>query len=259
MLSPFSNGFRFVLPEGDSIIMIIRTLVAMTLPVFFLNAATIKTFTASSGAPSTQGWTPNGGILSGSSVTDLGQPAWQMTGNSCCGYWYSNLTTTQWNDAFTLGWSLSGTVRTSGTTGVGYIDLDVIGASGRNRFDISFGNDGTNGWAGLSVFTDASNPALKTTFSGNGYHLLDMRWDPVTQSASLWVDGVLTLSGYTGHTQFREGHGPIYGVTGNTTLGLFQNITFSINDPAPPSGVPEPSAVLLTAAGLLLVLKRARG
>lgn len=234
----------------------IRGFAAIALCSFLVNAATIKTFTGSSGAPPTQGWSPESGILTGTSVTDLGQPAWQMTGNNCCGYWYGNLTGAQWNDAFTRGWSLSGTVRTSGTTGVGYIDLDVIGASGRNRFDISFGNDGTNGWAGLSVFTDASNPALKTTFAGNGFHLLDMRWDPTTQSASLWVDGVLTLSGYTGHTQFREGHGPIWGVTGNTTLGLFRDVTFSINDPIS-SGVPEPSAVLLTAAGLLLVLKRA--
>jgi hypothetical protein len=235
--------------------MIVRSLMAVTLFVAAAPSAAIKTFTATSGSPGVQGWLGQGGITSGATVTDLGQTAWQMTGNNCCGYWGAALTAQQWTDAFTFGWSLSGVVRTTGTSGVGFMDLDVPGASGRNRFDISFGNDGTNGWAGLSVFTDSTNPALKTTFSGNGYHLLDMRWDPGTQSASLWVDGVLALSGYTGHTQFRESHGPIFGVTGFTTQGLFQSVEFSINYPVS-SSVPEPSTYALVGIGLVAWLRR---
>lgn len=227
-------------------------------------AAVIHSFTGTS-APNTQGWSTPGGVTSGAAVTDLGQSAWQMTGNDCCGYWFQGLSSAQWTDAFDRGWSLSGTVRTTGTAGTGYLVLDVPGGGSLNRFDLSFGNDGANGWAGLSSFFDAANPALKTTFTDNDYHLLDMRYDPLTGSASLWVDGLLVLSGYTGHTQFREGHGPLFGASGFTTQVFLQNVVFSINDPASPggggtggssgdpSGVPEPSTYALLLAGVALI------
>ena len=81
-------------------------------------AAVIHSFTGTTG-PNSQGWSTPGGVTSGAAVTDLGQSAWQMTGNSCCGYWFDGLSSAQWTAAFNLGWSLSGTVRTTGTTGIG--------------------------------------------------------------------------------------------------------------------------------------------
>ena len=196
-------------------------------------------------SPGTQGWTDRGGILSGASVSDLGESSWQMTGDSCCGYWFHNLTAQEWTDAFARGWSFSGLIRSTSTQGFGYLVLDTN--SPLPRFDLTFGFDGVNGWAGLSAFTDAANPARKTTFSNSVYHLIDMRYDATTQTASLWVDGALALSGYSGHTTSREGHGPFFGVSGSGPE-LFSQVTFAINDA--PVGVPEPATFGIAAAGL---------
>ena len=75
------------------------------------------------------------------------------------------------------------------------------------------------------------------------------------------------LSNYAGHSQFREGHGPLFGAT--ATPAFFQNVVFSINDPEPPptggggggpSSVPEPSTYALMATGVaLLAAKRKPG
>jgi len=78
-----------------------------------------------------------------------------------------------------------------------------------------------------------------------------MRWNATTQNASLWVDGVLALSGYTGHSQFRESHGPAFGVSGFTTQGYFQNVEFSIDYPVAENPVPEPATAALLVAGLM--------
>ncbi len=227
------------------------------------SAAVISSYNATSGAPGTQGWTPNGGVLSGALINDGGVSAWQMTGDNCCGYWYDTLTSQQWSSAFSNGWSLRGIARSpTASSSTGYIFLDVPGTLA-NRFDISFGFDGTNGWVGLSMWSDSSNPALKHTFSGNAYHLFDMRYDPATQRAGLWVDGIQVLSGYTGHTLFRESHGPAFGVTGNTVPANFSCVQFTVNDGTSSDGcgvttagggggaVPEPSTFVLTAAALI--------
>ena len=229
------------------------------LTVACLQAVTIRDFDANSGSPSSQGWARESGILSGATATDLGQYAWQMTGNYCCGYWSNALTNAEWTDAFNVGWSLRGIVRTTGTTETGYIFLDVPLATGRPRFDIDFRNDGVNGWAGLGVFFGAANPAPKATISGNGYHLLDMKWDATSPSASLWVDGTLALSGHTGHNQFRETHGPAFGVSSLTTQGLFQKVQFSISYPTGPDPgpkpVPEPASIALVGAAQLFAAR----
>lgn len=227
----------------------------------FAGAATVTSMTGAS-SPAGQGWTAQSGVLSGGTVSDLGETAWRMTGNGCCGYWSSALTSQQWTDAFTLGWTFRGLARVSSGTnssGVGYFMLDT--PLTYNRYDIIFGFDGVNGFAGLSAHTDSANPLLKYTFSDNLYHLLEMRYDPGTQSASLYVDGVLRLSGYTGHQMFRENHGPSFGVSGNTVQANFVSVAFDINYPAPPpagTDTPEPSAAWLLAGGLLLLVLRRR-
>jgi hypothetical protein len=257
MLSPCLADFRY-LAGGDLYQMrITRCLFVMMLALPTAQAGIVWAYYAADGMPGGQLWTPAGGILSGEIVTDLGRPAWQMSGNNCCGYWYGGLTSGEWTEAFTRGWSLSGLVRTTGTSGVGYMVLDV--PETWNRFDITFGNDGTNGWAGLSMLTDYALPAQRVQFNGNEYQLVDMRWDPGTQSASLRVNGVQMLTGYTGHTQFRESHGPLFGQNGPGSFAYFRSVEFRINDPEP-TGVPEPGTWVLTGAGAAyLLLRRRRG
>jgi len=167
---------------------ILYTLPLNAVATTIVSAGVIDHFNAGSGAPGSQGWTPNSGILSGATATDLGQKVWQMTGNNCCGYWSSSLTSQQGTDAFTYGWSLRGTVRVASGASYGYLVLDV--PTSFPRYDISFGVNSGNAWAGLSAWVDAANPALKHTFSDSAFHLIDMRYDPLTQTAGLWADGV---------------------------------------------------------------------
>lgn len=209
-----------------------------------LNATPLRSYDASqNSAPSAQGWTGNGGITSGANVTDLGLPSWRMTGDNCCGFWFSSLTTTELNQAFAAGWSFGALTRYAGdTSGFAYLMLDVPNASLFPRFDLVFGFDGTNYWAGLSDWFDAANPALKVNLPDGGYHYLEMRYDPVSQTVSLWVDGAQALSGYTGHNEFRQNHGPAFGVTGNTQDAYFAQVSFT--------PTPEPGTWALVLAGL---------
>ena len=79
-----------------------------------------------------------------------------------------------------------------------------------------------------------------------------MRYDPGTQTAGLWVDGVQTLSNYVGHNEFRQGGGPGWGVTGNTNDAFFAGVTFTTT--------PEPSTWACMVAGLAaLAVRRRRG
>ncbi|MBM3786055.1 MAG: PEP-CTERM sorting domain-containing protein, partial [Acidobacteria bacterium] len=114
------------------------------------------------------------------------------------------------------------------------------------RFDMVFGSNGTSSWAGLSMFTDAGNPALQVALTGTGYFNFEMRYDPGTQRASLFVNGNQALTGYAGHTQFLS-NGVAFGVTGSTPQAYFQNVQFSINDPQ--TGVPEPGTLVLAGLG----------
>lgn len=228
-----------------------KHLLLLTLAACSLHGTVLRQYDASLiNSPSAQGWSANFGVLSGANVTELGQPAWQMTGDNCCGYWYSGLSNAEWNEAFDSGWSFSATTHVSTSTGFGYLFLDVPGSGPWNRFDLVFGFDGTNSWAGLSNWFDGGNPALKTTLPGNVFHHLEMRYDPGTQTAGLWVDGVQTLSGYTGHTEFRQGGGPGWGVTGHTNDAFFAGVTFT--------STPEPGTWAFVASGLAALAVRQR-
>jgi hypothetical protein len=219
---------------------------------FAAQAGVVKEYTAT-GAPGGQGWIGNSGILSGALVDADGTAAWEMTGNNCCGYWNSTLTGAQWVEAFEKGWSLSAKARVSEGSGTGYLDL----GTGFSRWDVSFGVSSGKAWVGLSVFDDYLNPALKHTLPDNDFIEFDMRYDPATKTAGLWVDGLPVLSGYTGHMMFPAALGPIWGATGFTAKTQFASVRFSITDPVVdddddddiPSGVPEPSTWATMAAG----------
>ena len=183
-------------------------------------------FSAVQGSPRAQGWRDAGGVISGKLVEDGPVTAWRMEGNDCCGYWFRGISDAHWTVAFERGWSLHGKLKVVGTAG--YVYLFLNSKSIYPRFDLHLGNDGVKGWAGFTKYTDAENPDIKTSFEINEYHYFDMRYDPKTKSAGLWLDGIQVLSGYKGHSLFREGHGPAFGASGNTTSLLIQHVEFTI-------------------------------
>lgn len=64
------------------------------------------------------------------------------------------------------------------------------------------------------------------------YPRCELRYDPSTRTASLWVDGLQRLTGYRGHTQFQTDFGVLFGVgsyRSQRAEALFRSIRFEIH------------------------------
>lgn len=150
-------------------------------------------------------------------ANDLGVPAWSISESdlgSQFGYQSGPLSAEQKADlaseGFTLtlrGRALQGNAPAydaGNNTVIGGALLDV----GSKRYDLWLGiNSSGNTVAVLLTSFDAGpggslrgfGPSY--TLSDAGYHTYQLVFDPNTQSASLFVDGIERISGYTGHSQ----------------------------------------------------------
>ncbi|MFN7936937.1 MAG: hypothetical protein U0R19_26685 [Bryobacteraceae bacterium] len=214
-------------------------------------ASVVLDFHASAGTPASQGWLNRGGILAEQALaSDLGLPAWQISGNGCCGYRYQPVSET-WASIFAEGWTLSAQARVQTGTGYGYVTLDT--PAGFNRFDLLLQLN-PNGDTNAFLFTgDLADRSFQVTLAGNAYHLYEIRYDPSTASATLWIDGVERLSGYTGNTFFRENHGPFFGSNSDlSTKANFNFVRFASGDAAA-QDVPEAASMICSGLGLLVM------
>jgi hypothetical protein len=183
---------------------------------------------AGSADPLTEGfgyWPWNGGISTASIPDDAGEQAWQVTSTSSpaqavyiqlggTGPYLggSGLTQDQVDAINADGFVLS--MRARVISGPVY-DVDgsqhvcgsisVAGFSGF-RFDIALGSDGSGNTV---VVTPELVQQVGSHFSyhpfgsailvpGNGYHLYQLSYDPLSTQADLWIDGELVASGYQG-------------------------------------------------------------
>lgn len=95
--------------------------------------------------------------------------------------------------------------------GAGALDVD-LGPGVGPRFDITYLQEGSKYYVAL---TKRISPQYefeeKVEFPGVGDvdhpHTYELRYDHVTQTASLWIDGQRGASGYRGHHQFQENRG----------------------------------------------------
>ncbi len=100
--------------------------------------------------------------------------------------------------------------------GGGSSDIDLGADNGAPRFDMAFLQEGNKYFV---VLTSQISPnyefAKKIEFVGVGDvdhpHTYEMRYDHLTRTASLWIDGRLMASGYRGHHQFQEDRGLMFG------------------------------------------------
>lgn len=92
-------------------------------------------------------------------------------------------------------------------------------------------------------------PGASYTLSGldNGYHDYILKYFPETQTASLFVDGQLRLSNYSGYNNFISNHGLGFSAFSAGTA-RFANVSLVL------SAVPEPSTNFLMFAGLSSLL-----
>ena len=204
--------------------------------------------------PTSQGfglWPFNGGIAAAAVPDDSGTAAWQIanTGSSDEQAYYeqlggtgpfaaggSGLTAAEASAINSQGFTLTLDARvvngpTYSTSGGDLLSVDatLAGFNGA-RYDISLGSDGHgntlvilptlinfNGGTSVSATPFGGAPLI---IPGTAYHLYQLVFDPATQLASPYVDGVQSVTGYAGS-----------GVTGGATANNY-GLGFGVNNDA---------------------------
>lgn len=121
--------------------------------------------------------------------------------------------------------------------GSGFSDVD-LGPGIGPRFDIGFDQEGEKYFVDL---TKRISPQYefdqRVEFKGvadvDHPHTYELRFDHVTQTASLWIDGQERASGYRGHHQYQENYGVMFGVAtyrdAKQASVIFREVRFEVN------------------------------
>jgi tRNA A-37 threonylcarbamoyl transferase component Bud32 len=144
------------------------------------------------------------------------------------GHYYRRLTSRQKRVALERGWALTAVLRAE--EGEAFAGLDFVG-EGR-RFDIVVNRNGSDDVVRLQT-------QIAPTFEGldmrmphdESYHRFELRYEPATRVAALWVDGEKRLSGYPGFSQFQGDGDIIFGVASYRSergVASFQSVRFEI-------------------------------
>jgi len=119
--------------------------------------------------------------------------------------------------------------------GAAYAIIDFGQDRRAPRFDIELLQEGTKYFVALtSQVSPRLEWASKIEFPGvadvDHPHIYELRYDHVTRTASLWIDGQQQATGYRGHLQFRENAGVLFGATtyldANVSSALFREVRF---------------------------------
>jgi hypothetical protein len=183
-------------------------------------------------------------------TNDQGFNAWTVAGsatNSALFYNSGALTAGQQAAIASQGFTLTvvdrmvqGPVYAPNSVTSAFAELEI----GTKRYDIDLGL--TAGGDTVVVLptsiTQNGNGSFSSfgssvTVAGNGYHTYQLRFDPVTQTANLFVDGVDRLQNYAGHTSFALNRGLVFGAVSGGT-GNFNQVQLV-------TGVPEPASLAL--------------
>jgi PEP-CTERM motif len=222
------------------------------------------------GNPQTQGFTTAtivGSPTFGPIANDQGHPAWAIAGftqNSQFGYLSGALTALQKADVANQGFDLTLTARVLQGLAPAYDSTNHITLAaavldnGIKRFEIDLGVNGNGDTvAVLPTSIDSGGPggsirspgqSFTLTGSGSTYHTYDLIYNPTTQLADLYVDGIDRIQGYAGHTSFVGDRGLEFaafsGGEGNFNLVQVSSLR----------SVPEPASLtmfVLGGAGLI--------
>lgn len=161
-----------------------------------------------------------------------GWDRWRMVSKNQ-NYFYRPLSTEEKDFALQRDWKL--TCICSLVSGAGFADIDFAGKG--PRFDIALIQQGHRYFVGL---TKQISPNFefddKIEFAGvadvGHPHTYELRYDHVSQTASLWIDGKQLASGYRGYHQFQEDRGLFFGaaIHGNASEAaiVFRRVRFEV-------------------------------
>ena len=203
--------------------------------------------------PTTEGWAELSfnGLTVGPVTNDQGSglDAWSVDDNGGQFGLYNQVpTTAQIAEAGADGWFLRSRHRVVNIPDANDFSIDVGYRNGTSIYSMAFGST-ADGDPTVRLFGSSTNTL---TGLGSGYHLYDLIFDAGVGSASLFVDGTLVESGYSGVSQSVVGVFFGSGQTGSSGHGHYSLVQFGTGAPA---AVPEPSsvAVSLLALGLLML------
>lgn len=198
--------------------------------------------------PATEGFLLSDSTAVAGAVTgDLGRNAWSVDSSGGPYNHRFNVGTTAANDANTNGWILSMTLRLVDVPDT--MDLGVCAdyASDEGIFQLGFGTQ-ADGDPIVGLYTDSGFTTFAYEGGGTGYHTYEITYSPVSDSATLSIDGIVRLSGWAG----RSGPAPPITNFGSYASGHANWSEFSF------SSIPEPAAGLLAGVACCLGASRRR-
>ncbi|MGC4049125.1 MAG: serine/threonine-protein kinase [Paludibaculum sp.] len=147
------------------------------------------------------------------------------------GMFYHRLSRTQKAHACRRGFRLTSEIAPE--SGLTNVTVDLVGFG--NRLDVCATRSGDGAvqiWLLNGIAPQFRFDTVATIHSPpTGLVLVDLRFDPLTQSASLAVDGVLRRTGYKGHVEFQQNEGVGYGCSlfrSDTASGFIRLFRFEI-------------------------------
>jgi DNA-binding winged helix-turn-helix (wHTH) protein len=148
-------------------------------------------------------------------------------------YYYRPLTDSEKEFAIGKDWKL--TCVCAIQQGAAFAVIDFGKYRGAPRFDMEFLQEGNKYFVAL---TKQISPTFefekKIEFPGiadiDHPHTYELRYDHLSRTASLWIDGQQMASSYRGHDQFREDVGLDFGVarylSTDASMGVFRTVRF---------------------------------
>jgi len=160
-----------------------------------------------------------------------GYDRWRIVSNDEA-YYYRTLTDAEKGFALSRDWKL--TCVCALEKGLAHVNAD-FGKDWAPRFDIEFLQEGSKYYIAL---TKQISPEFewetKIEFPGiadiENPHTYELRYEHLSRTASLWIDGQLMASGYHGHDQYREDTGLDFGTarygSSDVGIGVFRTVRF---------------------------------
>jgi hypothetical protein len=226
-------------------------------------------FHSGSTNPSTEGFTT---VTFGASSTvaplsnDQGLPAWSIAGTAQVAqfaYESPAPTASQLAAIASQGFTMTMTDRVIQGLAPAYSSPNFVVIAGEDftfngkRWEMDLGlnasgdtvvvlpNSIDNGGPGGSI--RAPGASFTLVGSGSSYHTYQLIYNPTTMLASLFVDGVDRIDGYSGHTSFTN---PNVGLVWGAFSGGQGNFNLASLQTGLPSSVPEPASLVMLSLGL---------